>query len=145
VAERGRIGRQPAGDGGAPTWGGWRQFGVDFAGRSGENWGGGGGDRVHALVRWGGAREARRRGVKPAAMAVGAGRMEVGEEADEWTPWSHLSAREGGGGRWREAKRTCGRVRGRSWAGPKEGRTWAERRPERKEGDFNCFSFYLIG
>jgi hypothetical protein len=59
VAERGGIGRQPAGDGGAPTWGGWRQFDTDFAGRSGENWGGGGGDRVHALVRWGGAREAR--------------------------------------------------------------------------------------
>jgi hypothetical protein len=71
--------------------------------------------------------------VKPVAMVVGAGRMEVGEEADEWAPRSHLSAREGGGGWWREAKRTCGR--GREGAGP----------AQRQRGEsLICFLFILI-
>nr|BAD15923.1 hypothetical protein [Oryza sativa Japonica Group]BAD16362.1 hypothetical protein [Oryza sativa Japonica Group] len=44
--------------------------GADFRGESGGKGGGGGGDRFHALVGRGEAREPQRRGAKPAAMAA---------------------------------------------------------------------------
>ena len=139
---------------GAPTWGGWRWFGADFAGRSGGNGGGGGRDRVHALAGRGGAREARRRGVKPAAMAVAAGRMEVGGEADEWAPRSHLSARGGGGGRGGKSRllRGSGEMsrqpkrgeRGQPGKEGKGGRKGIGPSPKGEWEGLICFSFYLI-